>query len=524
MPHTKVGKLPSGLPLRDNRTNRLRKQRQMMATNNVAGAALDRTKLWSPISLEDAEANVNRLQARIVKATKKQRWGKVQALQRLTVTSMSAKVLAINRVALANKGKGTPGVDGDLWLQPAQFKTAIKKLRGHGYKPMPLRRIYIPKANGKKRPLGIPTMTDRAMQALHLLALDPVAETLSDPNSYGFRKKRSVADAIEVCFQVLGKPNSPRIIFEADIKSCFDMIDHSWLMKNVPMNKKILEKWLKSGFMEQSVFYDTLTGTPQGGVISPTLANIALNGLEAMLRKHFPKDPYKAVRMKVNIVRYADDFIITCISIECLQNEIIPLVAAFLKERGLTLSEEKCLITRIEDGFDFLGQNLRKNKQGKVLTTPSFRNVHTFLNKIRKTIKDNPTLPTHDFIGLLNPKLVGWAMFHRHVCSKETYAYVDSQVFWAVWRWAKRRHPNKGPRWIRDKYFTDEQGRWNLSTIAQGKNGKQQHRKSLYRTSWTSIIRHRRIKSHANPYDEEWKPYFKEREMNRRKLRLGSQK
>jgi RNA-directed DNA polymerase len=192
----------------------------------------------------------------------------------------------VRRVTL-NDGRKTPGVDGELWDSPHKKLQGVISLTARGYRPMPLRRIYIPKANGKLRPLGIPTMRDRAMQALYLLALDPVAETTADQNSYGFRQGRSCADAIEQCFTSLCHKN-PSWVLEGDIKGCFDNISHQWLLDNVPLNKAILHKWLKSGYLEKQVFYDTISGTPQGGIISPTLSNITLDGLERRLREVFP--------------------------------------------------------------------------------------------------------------------------------------------------------------------------------------------------------------------------------------------
>jgi RNA-directed DNA polymerase len=298
--------------------------------------------------------------------------------------------MAVRRVT-ENKGKNTPGVDGEIWDTPKKKMDAVHALRQRGYKAQPLRRIYIPKKNGKKRPLGIPTMKDRAMQALHLLALEPIAETTADPNSYGFRQERSVADAIQQCHVVLSRQHSARWVLEADIKGCFDHISHEWLLANIPMEKAILQQWLEAGYMEKGAFYLTEEGTPQGGIISPVLMNMTLDGLEKKLRdrfqKRYPDNP------KVHIIRYADDFVITGVSRELLETEVKPIVITFLQERGLSLSAEKTKITHIEDGFDFLGRNIRRFGN-KTITRPSKTNVKTVLAKVNGVIKKNPTTPT----------------------------------------------------------------------------------------------------------------------------------
>ncbi len=276
----------------------------MKANETVACATSHGQVDWHAIDWRKGNRNVRRLQARIVKATQEGRWGKVKALQHLLTHSFSGKALAVRRVT-ENQGKSTPGVDEEIWNTPSKKAKAVLSLRQRGYRPSPLRRIYIPKSSDPKklRPLSIPTMKDRAMQALYLSALDPIAETVADPNSYGFRKERSTADAIEQCFKLLSKGNQAGWILEGDIKSCYDRISHEWLLAHIPMDKAILKKWLKAGFIEKHVYHPTDEGTPQGGIISPVLANMTLDGLERELRKHFPRNQGD----KVNFVKYADD-------------------------------------------------------------------------------------------------------------------------------------------------------------------------------------------------------------------------
>ena len=485
------------------------KETEQMTAGLTAGAVSHTTIDWHTIDWQKAHENVRRLQARIVKATQEGKWGKVKALQHLLTHSFSGKALAVKRVT-ENQGKRTPGVDGEIWDTPAKKATAIKSLKQYGYHPRPLRRIYIPKSNGKKRPLGIPTMKDRAMQALYVLALDPVAEVQADPNSYGFRRERCCADAIEQAHTVLRNRAGAQWILEGDIKACFDRISHEWLLNHIPMEGTILQKWLKAGFIEKHVLYPTEDGTPQGGICSPVLANMTLDGLEARIREKYPKASYGSRKAKVNLIRYADDFIITGASREILETEIRPLVEAFFQERGLELSPEKTRLTHITDGFDFLGQNIREYN-GTVLCKPSQKNVKTFLTHIREVIKDNAQATTGHLIAILNPKIRGWAAYHQHASSKKTFVKIDHAIFVALWQWVKRRHPNKGHRWIKAKYFLSEGTRnWVFYGEQEGQDGKPYHVRLLLAAD-TPIKRHIKIKGDANPYDPQWELYFEAR-------------
>ena len=267
---------------------------------------------------------------------------------------------------------------------------AINQLQVRGYKAQAVRRIKIPKSNGKWRPLGIPTMKDRAMQALFLLALDPISETLADPNSYGFRPYRSCADAIAKCFILLSRKGWSRWILEGDIRGCYDNISHEWLLENIPMNKYILRQWLKAGYFEKQKLYPTEQGSPQGSVISPTLANMVLDGLEQAIDEAFKINRKQRITNTYNLhlVRYADDFVVTSSNKEVLEKEVKPIIEAFLQKRGLQLSEEKTHITHIDTGFDFLGQNIRKYND-VLLIKPSKKSVQKFLQKIQHTIHQN---------------------------------------------------------------------------------------------------------------------------------------
>jgi len=465
-------------------------------------------KEWSDINWPCVQRNVKRLQARIVKATQEGRWGRVKALQHLLTHAFSGKAIAVKQVT-ENKGKRTSGVDHQLWFTSQRKRAAIDELKLRGYKTSPLRRIYIPKANGQERPLSIPTMKDRAMQALYLLALDPIAETTGDLNSYGFRKERSAADAIEQCFCVLAKQSSPVWVLEGDIKSCFDQISHEWLLTYIPMDKSILCKWLKAGFVEEKTFYRTEMGTPQGGICSPVLANLTLDGLEKGLKGAFPRLSRKPAP-KVHVIRYADDFVVTGSTRQLLEDKVVPWIECFLLQRGLKLAKEKTKIVHIEDGFDFLGQNVRKYK-GKLLIKPSSFSKKSLLTKVREIIKKNSDSKAGDLINYLNPLIRGWANYHRHVVSAKIFSKIDADIFKSLWRWCIRRHPNKSKRWIKCKYFGSL---GNRNWVFQGQE-KRKELKSDYHylcyASRVSIKRHLKIQGAANPYDRQWVNYFLER-------------
>jgi RNA-directed DNA polymerase len=509
-PDAKAGRLPRGHSWRENFGQSLYEGRQMTAIGakaSEAGASSRTAQMWDQANWSHIEAEVKRLQVRIAKATQEGRWGKVQALQRLLTRSHSGKMLAVKRVT-ENRGKRTPGVDGKVWSSPAARWNGMRSLRHRGYRAMPLRRVYIPKSNGKKRPLGIPCMRCRAMQALWKLALDPVAETLADPNSYGFRPERSTADAIEQCFITLAKRASPEWILEGDIRGCFDSFSHPWLLEHVTMDKAVLRRWLQAGYIDEGTLFETSAGTPQGGIISPVIANMALDGLEAAVYASVGSSKLARSKAQLNVVRYADDFVVTGASKDVLELKVLPAVRQFLAVRGLELSEEKTRITNIAEGFDFLGQNVRKY-DGKLLIKPAKKSVKALLDKVREIIKGNASATQEALIQKLNPVIRGWALYHRHVVAKASFSSIDSHIWQMLWKWARRRHPTKGARWVRNRYFrVDGHRSWDFATKASW----------LFRAMTIPILRHVKILGVANPFDPVWTTYFARRRIAKRSI------
>lgn len=491
------------------------KSKEKCAPENIV---LSDTERWKSIDQHKAEEYVRKLQARIVKAQREGRHGKVKSLQWLLTHSFYGRYLAVVRVT-TNKGKNTAGVDHVRWSSPTAKVKAINTLKRRGYQPKPLRRVEMPKENGKKCPLEIPTMKDRAMQTLYLMALDPIAETTGDQHSYGFRKYRSCQDAIAQCHNVLSGDVAPKWVLEGDIKGCFDHISHEWLLNNIPMDRDILRKWLKSGYVFNGGLFPTEEEAPQGGIISPTLANMTLDGLQSIVRRAVK--PYwqpvptvygrKWIEPKINLVRYADNFIVTAKDKETIENVILPLVRQFMTERGLTLSEEKTKITHVSEGFDFLGFNIREYKSnGKLLTKPSKDAMKDFCDKVRTKVKSNKSAKASSLIRMLNHMIPGWTNYYRYGASSKAFSRVDYEVYKTLWQWAKRRHPKKGKHWIKERYFKQLHGReWCFA--ATTKKSDKETALSIKRLADTPILKYVRVRTNTNPYDPADAPYYARR-------------
>lgn len=407
---------------------------------------------------------------------------------KLMLRSYHNLLTAVRRVTQENRGKGTAGVDRQLVLTPKGRMRLVREMLEHKlWQTKPVKRVYIPKASGQ-RPLGIPTIKNRVAQSVVKNALEPSWEARFEPSSYGFRPGRSCQDAVAHCWLRLRR-GMDKWVLDADIKGAFDNISHDYILKaigNIP-GRELVKQWLKAGYVDREIFYATDSGVPQGGVISPLLANIALDGLEQLCRG------------KLGFIRYADDFAVTAKRREDLE-AVKPKIEEWLKQRGLELNATKTTIVPIENGFNFLGFNVRQY-QSKCLIKPQKEKVYNFLREIRQWLKSNRQATSENVVRYLNPILRGWANYYRHFVSKDTYAFVDSQLWKALWRWALRRHPNKGVGWVKKRYFGCSHGRdWRFRAVCLSTYGE---RIEMAVTNITTIpiTRHVKIKGTASPDD-----------------------
>jgi RNA-directed DNA polymerase len=468
---------------------------------------------WASIDWTAVEHNVHRLQERIFRASQNGETVKVKNLQKLVVRSSSAKLLAIRQVTQINRGKRTPGIDGMVCHVPARRLAMFRKgLSLRGYHPKPVRRVHIPKAGGRTRPLGIPTMLDRVMQAIVKLALEPEWEPRFEANSYGFRPGRCTMDAIEAIFRALCHKGSAQWVLDADIAKCFDRIEHAALLARLPVFTTTIRRWLKAGVVDLGGLEPSEVGTPQGGIISPLLANIALDGMERLFgaeradgRQVVPGSR-RGDNRGVNLVRYADDFVVTAPTRAVLEDHVVPRLTEFLASRGLELSAAKTRIVHIEDGFDFLGFNIRRFPNGKLLVRPQKEKVAAHRARLSTFFRENRQLPTAEVIMALSPVIRGWCNYYRYAVAKRIFSALDDQVWRITYRWAKRRHPKKNRHWVVNRYYGVDQGRgWVLT------DGRSQ----LPRHNATRVSRFVKVKGKISPFDPRQRAYWEDRRQRR---------
>ena len=472
---------------------------------------------WNTLPWRQYQRTVFKLQTRIDRAKRRGDEKAVRRLQRLLVRSRSAKLLAVRRVSQDNRGKRTAGVDGVKLLTPAQ-RLALAARLTLPTKARPTRRVWIPKpGTTEQRPLGIPTMGDRAAQALLKLALEPEWEAVFEPNSYGFRPGRSVHDAIGALFT--GIKAKPKYVLDADIARCFDRIDQQALVHKLhttPTFRRAIRAWLKAGVLEGPTLFPTEAGTPQGGVRSPLLANVALHGLETAIVSAFPATGTKKGVVAPIVVRYADDFVVLHPDLPCVERAQA-VATSWLADMGLELKPSKTHVGHTlhayggqAAGFDFLGFTVRQFRVGKThsgktragarlgfktIIRPSKAALGRHARALGQKVRYHKAATQAALIGQLNPIIAGWSRYYSAVVAKAAFSDMDHVLFAQLRRWGRRRHPGKSAHWVARQYWHPEQGRWRFAT----RDGM-----SLRKHATTAIRRHVKVRSAKSPFDGDW--------------------
>jgi RNA-directed DNA polymerase len=471
----------------------------------VVSGPEDETLDWRQVDWRRAERNVWRLRQRIFTASKAGDLPRVRRLQKLMLRSRSNALVSVRRVTERNAGRLTAGVDGEVVLTP-KAKTELVDRVAHSrepFKALPVRRVFIPKPGGRKRPLGIPVITDRVHQARVLNALEPEWEARFEPKSYGFRPGRGCHDAIAAIFQV-AKQNPRRLwVLDADLAGAFDRIGHDHILHMLGAfpAKGMVRAWLKAGVVENGRLSRTEEGTPQGGVISPLLLNIALHEMEMAAGARYGADTY-AMKGTPVLIRYADDFVVHCHTRQQAL-EVKARLAAWLAPRGLAFNDDKTQVVSLTDGYDFLGFNVRRYRR-KLLIKPSHTALRQIRRRLRAELRSLRGSNAQAVIKRLNPIIRGWAAYYRTQVSAVAFGKLDHYLWRLTWKWATRSHQNKPTSWVFARYFGKfnraRQDRWVFGDRASGA--------FMHRFAWTNIVRHPIVKHAASPDDPELADYW----------------
>jgi RNA-directed DNA polymerase len=477
--------------------------------NGPEGDVLD----WLSVDWQTVEDDVRRLRQRIFTASRDGDLAKVRNLQKLMLRSRANALVSVRRVTELNVGRKTAGVDGQVVVTAPGKAVLADRVQHHrrASTPKPVKRVYVPKANGKRRPLGIPVIFDRALQALVVNALEPEWEARFEPKSYGFRPGRGCHDAIESIFKTLAGKSVRRCwILDADLAGAFDHIDHSYLLSALGgfPSRELIEAWLRAGVVEKGRFAPTEEGTPQGGVVSPLLMNVALHGMEEAAGVRYVKSGSRvglAARTAPVVVRYADDLVAMCATAEQAE-QVKRRLSAWLAPRGLAFNEDKTRIVHLDDGFDFLGFNVRRY-QNKLLIKPSKTAVRRLRERLAAEMKALRGANVAAVLARLNPIIRGWSAYYRTVVSSHVFSRLDNYMWPLTYKWAHASHPNKSKGWVVARYF----GQFNRSRRNRWVFGDRDSGAYLPKFAWTKIVRHQMVPGTASPDDPTLADYWAKR-------------
>jgi RNA-directed DNA polymerase len=472
---------------------------------------------WDRVDWGQAEEHVRRLRRRIFAASQAGDLARVRNLQKLMLRSRSNALVSVRRVTEVNAGRRTAGVDGRTVLASWE-KADMAAWLQHGaaaWRPRPVKRVYVPKSNGRRRPLGIPVIADRALQALAVAALEPEWEARFEPRSYGFRPGRGCHDAIVAIHTTASRQDARRLwALDADLEAAFDRLSHDHILASLGTfpARGLVRRWLKAGVIEDGRFAPSGEGTPQGGVISPCLMNVALHGMEqAAGARYWEGGTLRAVPGTPVLVRYADDVLALCHTREQAEH-VKQRLARWLEPRGLAFNEAKTRITHLDQGVDFLGFEIRRYR-GKLLTKPSKDALRRIRRRLSQEVKALRGANADAVIARLNPVITGWAAYYRIGVSKRAFGALDAHLWRLAWKWAKFSHPNKPKRWIITRYF----GMFNPARQDKWVFGSRETGFYLRKFAWTKIVRHRMVAGRASPDDPALTGYWEQR---RRRARL----